>query len=137
MKHKSPLSRDTAFVTSAESLLEGESELVDMKQLEYLEGAIGRESFLEVVNLYITEAEGSMADILDAYESRTFSQIASKSHSGKSGAATLGCASLADTFKGIEILAKQDDPPVEELGQQIVRLQALLDVSIGTLLQRI
>lgn len=136
MKH-APLTRDNIFVTSEESFLKDANELVDIKQLEYLEEAIGRESFLEVANLYIAEARSSMTDILEAYESRVFVRIAGKSHSGKSGAATLGCVSLAETFKDIEVLAKQDEPPVDELGQQIVRLQALLDVSLGTLFQHL
>ena len=109
--------------------------LVDCQQLQSLEQVMGAETVAEIANLFVIEARNSLAEILEAFESNSFAQIASISHATKSGAGTLGCSILADIFKEMEMQAK--DEQADELAALIPCLQDLMENSLQELMQTI
>ena len=109
--------------------------LIDIKQLTYLKETMGSEFVVEIANLFIVEATNSMDEMLDAFEHDSYEQIASNSHTGKSGAATLGCTNLAEQFESIENAVRAEQPAY--LGPMIARLQILIKDSQRALLHHV
>jgi len=109
------------------------SELIDSERLKKLEGAVGNEIFVEIAELFVTDAKKGMKEILSAFETQSCPQIANKSHAMKSSAATLGCVTLAKLLQEIELETKEEN--LERLCPMITRLESLMEASLNALSQ--
>ena len=96
-----------------------------------LVGEIGSEIFVQISDLFISEATNCLAEILAAYDVKDHLGVAEKSHSIRSAGASVGCSQLSNNLKQIELTAR--DERWQELEPLIAALPDLLRNSVAAL----
>lgn len=103
-------------------------QLIDKEESEKLHSELGVELFVQIGDVFKVEATERLGEILAAYEAQDLEDLAKKSHSIRSSAATLGCTPLADQLKKIELLARESD--FDSLHEPVGTLPNLLTQSL-------
>ncbi len=109
------------------------SDPVDMSVLDELEEAVGPDFLIELIETFMAEAPGMMAELQTAHEGADTEGIRRAAHSLKSNATTFGAHATAQAAREIELEGLGASPEAaiaalqDALSQAVLALQGRID----------